>query len=107
MNTKPKRLSRKMVKKVDEAFRNRWRTLLSVDDMVDNVMNRLKRENVLNDTVVIFTSDHGYHLGQFGMPIDKRQPYETDLRVPLLVRHPQKAEEVRAIAAPVVISIGH
>lgn len=104
VNTRPKTLSSKMIKKVDEAFRNRWRTLLSVDDMVDGVMSRLKSENVLNNTVVIFTSDHGYHLGQFGMPLDKRQPYETDLRVPLLVRHPRQSKK-RIVADPVVISI--
>lgn len=32
--------------------------------------------------------DHGQHLGQFGMGFDKRQLYETDIRVPLLVRGP-------------------
>lgn len=31
------------------------------------------------------TSDHGFHMGQFSMPADKRLPYETDIRVPLLV----------------------
>ncbi|EDQ85532.1 uncharacterized protein MONBRDRAFT_29207 [Monosiga brevicollis MX1] len=33
-------------------------------------------------------SDHGQHLGQFGMEFDKRQLYETDIRVPLVVRGP-------------------
>lgn len=34
---------------------------------------------------MILTSDHGYHMGQFAMPVDKRLPYETDIRVPLLI----------------------
>ena len=36
------------------------------------VMTRLRDENLLNDTFVVFTSDHGYHLGTFGLTIDKR-----------------------------------
>ena len=34
------------------------------------------------------SSDHGYHLGEFSMPIDKRQPYEFDIRVPFILRGP-------------------
>ena len=37
---------------------------------------------------VIFTSDHGFTLGEFGMLMDKRHAYDIDTRVPLLVRGP-------------------
>ncbi|XP_077488843.1 N-acetylglucosamine-6-sulfatase-like [Amblyomma americanum] len=73
---------------IDEAYRNRLRTLLSVDDMVSDVMSLLASKQLLNNTYVFFTSDNGYHLGQFSQPKDKRQPYETDIHVPLLVRGP-------------------
>ena len=59
----PRPLNDTFVEMVDDIFRNRWRTLLSVDDMVDAVMLKLEEKNLLDDTVVIFTSDHGYHLG--------------------------------------------
>ena len=49
---------------------------------------RLEADGLLDNTYFVFTSDHGYHLGEFGMPIDKRQPYEFDIRVPLIVRGP-------------------
>ena len=68
------------IARVDEIFRNRWRTLLSVDDMVDNIMTFLHENDMLENTVAMFTSDHGYHLGTFGLPLDKRMPYETDIR---------------------------
>ncbi len=40
---------------------------------------------------MVITSDHGYHLGQFALPIDKRLPYETDVRVPLLFIAPSSS----------------
>ncbi|XP_037518895.1 N-acetylglucosamine-6-sulfatase [Rhipicephalus sanguineus] len=73
---------------IDEAYRNRLRTLLSVDDMVADVLSHLMSKELLNNTYVFFSSDNGYHLGQFSMPKDKRHPYETDIHVPLLVRGP-------------------
>ena len=58
-------------------YRDRLRTLLSVDDLVDGILNKITD---LNNTYVIFSSDHGYHMGQFGLPYDKRHMYETDTR---------------------------
>ncbi|CAL7944854.1 unnamed protein product [Xylocopa violacea] len=84
---------------LDDIYRRRWETLLAVDELVKNVYQILKLQNLLNSTYIIFTSDNGYHIGQFSMPIDKRQPYETDIRVPLLVRGP--GIEPSKISAPV------
>ncbi|XP_043277079.1 N-acetylglucosamine-6-sulfatase-like [Venturia canescens] len=73
---------------LDETYRRRWETLAAVDDLVSKVYTTLKNNNLLNNTYIIFTSDNGYHIGQFSMPLDKRQPYETDIKVPLLIRGP-------------------
>ncbi|XP_040569304.1 N-acetylglucosamine-6-sulfatase isoform X2 [Lepeophtheirus salmonis] len=81
-------LSNQLIDIIDEVFRNRWRTLLSVDDLVDEVMEFLDQKNVLSNTYVIFTSDHGYHLGQYGLVVDKRMPYETDIRIPFFLYGP-------------------
>ena len=70
-------LDQSVINQIDLELQNRWRTLLSVDDVVDNVMTKLDELGVLNDTFVLFTSDHGFHLGQFAMPLGKFQPYET------------------------------
>nr|XP_055045645.1 N-acetylglucosamine-6-sulfatase [Misgurnus anguillicaudatus] len=72
----------------DNAYRKRWRTLLSVDDLVEKVVRKLEIRGELSNTYIIFTSDNGYHTGQFSLPMDKRQLYEFDIRVPLLVRGP-------------------
>ncbi|XP_053505758.1 N-acetylglucosamine-6-sulfatase [Ictalurus furcatus] len=73
---------------LDDAYRKRWRTLLSVDDLVEKVVKKLEVQGKLENTYILFTSDNGYHTGQFSLPMDKRQLYEFDIRVPLLVRGP-------------------
>ncbi|KAK3728850.1 hypothetical protein QZH41_020225 [Actinostola sp. cb2023] len=72
----------------DDVFRNRLRTLLSVDDLVEQVITTLTKIKQLENTYIIYTSDNGYHLGQFSLPIDKRQLYEFDIRVPFLITGP-------------------
>ncbi|XP_020641664.3 N-acetylglucosamine-6-sulfatase [Pogona vitticeps] len=73
---------------LDDAFRKRWQTLLSVDDLVEKLVKRLEFHGELNNTYIFYTSDNGFHTGQFSLPIDKRQLYEFDIKVPLLVRGP-------------------
>lgn len=73
---------------LDDAFRKRWQALLSVDDLVEKVINKLKELKELDNTYIFYTSDNGYHAGQFSLPIDKRQLYDFDVRIPLLVRGP-------------------
>uniref|UniRef100_A0A3P9LXH6 N-acetylglucosamine-6-sulfatase n=1 Tax=Oryzias latipes TaxID=8090 RepID=A0A3P9LXH6_ORYLA len=73
---------------LDEAFRKRWQTLLSVDDLVEKIVKKLEAQGELDNTYIFFTSDNGYHTGQFSLPLDKRQLYEFDIKVPLMVRGP-------------------
>ncbi|XP_063073693.1 N-acetylglucosamine-6-sulfatase [Engraulis encrasicolus] len=81
-------MSNSSIEFLDTAFRKRWRTLLSVDDLVEKLLQRLEVRGELENTYIFFTSDNGYHTGQFSLPMDKRQLYEFDIRVPLLVRGP-------------------
>lgn len=74
--------------KIDELYVSRLKTLISVDDLVEKLILKLTEWNVLNNTYVIFTSDNGYRLGQFRMPINKLHPYENDIRVPMMMRGP-------------------
>lgn len=73
---------------IDLHMRDRWGTLFSIDDMVAGIASALDDLGVGGSTYLFFTSDHGYHLGQFRVPTEKMMPYETDIRVPFFVRGP-------------------
>lgn len=62
-----------------------------VDEQVGRVIDSLKKKGVFEDTMIIFSSDHGDYLGDFGM-IGKRQFYESNIHIPLIVRHPDNKE---------------
>ena len=57
---------------IDIHFRNRWRAIAGVDDMVALLLERLGALGVLDNTYVLFSSDHGYKLGQWRLPTRPR-----------------------------------
>jgi len=62
-------------------------TVQSVDDNVGRVLDFLDRNSLSKNTMVIYTSDQGFFLGDHGL-FDKRFMYEESLRMPFLVRWP-------------------
>lgn len=62
-------------------------TVQSVDDSVGRVLEYLDRAGLAKNTIVIYTSDQGFFLGDHGL-FDKRFMYEESLRMPFLIRWP-------------------
>ena len=80
--------SAESVLKFAEFVRAYTATIKSVDDSVGRVYQTLKELGRLDNTVLVFTSDNGFFLGEHGMT-DKRTMHEPSIRVPLLVRYPK------------------
>ena len=81
-------LSDAVVADIDHLMRQRCGVLLSIDDLVAGLHQAVKDAGLLDSTYFLFSSDHGYHLGQFRIPIEKMLPYETDIRIPLFIMGP-------------------
>lgn len=65
------------------------RCIASVDDNVGRLLEYLETKGLLNNTIVVYTSDQGFFLGEHGW-YDKRFMYEPSLSMPLLIRYPPK-----------------
>ncbi len=69
-------------------YRCALESVLSVDEGVQKVIGALSANGVLNNTLVVFTSDNGYFNGQHRLFLVKRHIYESSIRVPLQMRGP-------------------
>jgi arylsulfatase A-like enzyme len=65
------------------------RCIASVDDGVGRLLDYLREDSLEQDTIVIYTSDQGFFLGDHGW-FDKRFIYEESLRMPFLMRYPRE-----------------
>ncbi|MHB1069572.1 MAG: sulfatase family protein, partial [Gemmatimonadaceae bacterium] len=82
------RLRPRMLARLEDVYRRRLRSLQSVDDLVDSVVTTLRETGQLERTYIIYTSDNGFHLGEHRLLQGKNTAYETDIRVPFVVRGP-------------------
>ncbi|WP_306215969.1 sulfatase family protein [Actinoplanes sp. RD1] len=73
---------------MDAAFRKRAQSIQSVDRMIADLRATLDRAGVAENTVVVFTSDNGLHMGEYRLNQGKQTAYETDIHVPLVVAGP-------------------
>lgn len=65
------------------------RCIKSVDDEVGRLTAYLEKEGLLENTVIVYTSDQGFYMGEHGW-FDKRFMYEESFRTPLIIRYPDK-----------------
>jgi arylsulfatase A-like enzyme len=72
-------------------FKGYFRLVAALDDNIGRLLDYLDKSGLAENTVVIYTSDNGFFLGDFGL-FNKMWMYEESLRLPLLVRYPGKVK---------------
>ncbi|MCF8302949.1 MAG: sulfatase [Bacteroidales bacterium] len=68
------------------------RTIISVDNSIGKINQYLEKHGLAENTLVIYTSDQGFFLGEHGI-FDKRYMYEESLRTPLIMKYPGKIKK--------------
>ncbi|WP_209400084.1 sulfatase [Pseudozobellia sp. WGM2] len=61
----------------------------AIDDNIGKLLDFLEEEGIADNTVVVYTADQGYFLGEHGF-FDKRMIYEESLRMPFVIRYPKE-----------------
>ena len=84
-------------KTIKEAY---YATTSFVDAQVGRVLDKLKETGLDKNTIVVFTSDHGYHLGEHGH-WQKRTLFDNSTRVPLIVSGPGINKDQKLMDAPI------
>jgi N-acetylglucosamine-6-sulfatase len=101
VSDKPPGIRRRMpfkqwrIRALAEIHRQRLASPLAVDEGVGRIGDALREAGELEDTLLIFTSDNGFMLGEHRVAKGKVLPYEPSIRVPLLMRGPGIAPGVR------------
>ena len=83
--------------KYQRYIKNYLRVIKSVDDSVGEILDYLEAHDLMDNTVIVYTSDQGFYMGEHGL-FDKRFMYEESYRTPLLIRYPGNSGGGRAEA---------
>ena len=89
--------------KYQQYMRDYLATVLSVDEGIGRVLECLEKEGELDNTIVVYTSDQGFFLGEHGW-FDKRFMYEECQRMPLIVRYP-KAIKAGSVSSALCMNV--
>jgi N-acetylglucosamine-6-sulfatase len=76
---------------LERYYKRYCESLLAVDESLGRILAYLEKSKQLDSTLVVYMGDNGFLFGEHGL-IDKRNAYETSMRVPLLVHCPEIIE---------------
>ena len=74
----------------EQTIHQRQEMLLGVDESLGRIMAAIDTMGELDNTIVVVTSDHGYWYGEHGLSAERRLAYEEALRIPLMIRYPNR-----------------
>ncbi|GAA3455075.1 hypothetical protein GCM10018962_69080 [Dactylosporangium matsuzakiense] len=88
-------LTQKEMQTIDTDFRKRAQAVQAVDTMIGDLQATLDKAGVAKNTVVVFSSDNGYHMGEHRLNPGKMTAFDTDVNVPLVMAGPGIAAGVK------------
>ncbi len=87
----------------EETIRRRTEMVLAVDDGLGRIIGVLEEKGILDETLIVYTSDNGFFYGEHGLSsVERRLPYEEAIRMPLVMRYPPVIEAGTSIEELVV-----
>ena len=91
-------LSKKQIRSVSyqKFVKDFLRCAAAIDDNLEKIITFLKETNQINNTIIIYTSDQGYFLGEHGF-FDKRMMYEESSRMPFVISYPKSIPKSKRI----------
>lgn len=78
--------------KFQRYMRDYLKCVASIDDNVGRILKYLEKTGQIENTIIVYTSDQGFYLGEHGW-FDKRFIYEESLRTPFMIRYPKIVPE--------------
>lgn len=85
---KDQKVTAKQLRKIQT---NYYGMVKCIDDNVGRILETLRKKNLLDNTIVVFTADHGDLCGEHGR-LNKGVPYEGSAKVPFLLYYPEKVK---------------
>lgn len=73
---------------INHVYRKRIEDDLSVDNMIGSIERELRAKGLARNTYLVFSSDNGFHMGEYRLEPGKQTAFDTDINVPLIVRGP-------------------
>lgn len=85
-------------------YRNYCETVVSVDEQVGRVLNKIDEMGISDETILVYAGDNGHFFGEHGL-YDKRLAYEESIRIPFMVRYPRGIRQPGRRASQMALNI--
>lgn len=79
-------------KTLEKMVRYYYASITEIDHGIGRILDTLKRKGLYEDTIILFSSDHGDYLGYHHMALKGGRMYEPLARIPLLIKTPEKMD---------------
>ncbi|MCS6917922.1 MAG: sulfatase-like hydrolase/transferase [Chitinophagales bacterium] len=90
--------------KLVDNYRGYFELLQGLETRIGDLWNTLQAEGIMDSTLIIFTSDNGYLMGEHDL-LEKRLAYEESIKVPLFIRYPPLINAGKVIKKDLALNI--